>query len=181
MREFGLGIQNDNGFSISTVEKIVAEEVQNAVNLIKANIQRNGKVVTGRLYNSIEGQTTNDGSKIEGIIFAEDYIRPQQHDWKSQSFKQPPSAPILEWINNRNLFADKKEWQKKSIAYAIARHIGGFGYNPNYRADDLYEGPIEQAWANIERRVGQLDPTVYIVSYLSSLDLDNNFKVSNRI
>ena len=95
------------------------------VNTAKANLLRFGKINTGALRDSIRFNITPKGNirffYLQYGAYVESGRRP--------GAKQPPTKPILQWIEQRGITPDEGI-SKRSLAFIIARSIGEKGIRP---------------------------------------------------
>ena len=95
------------------------------VNTAKANLLRFGKINTGALRDSIRFNITPKGNirffYLQYGVYVESGRKPGD--------RQPPTKPILQWIEQRGITPDKGV-SKRSLAFIIARSIGEKGIRP---------------------------------------------------
>ena len=95
------------------------------VNTAKANLLRFGKINTGALRDSIRFNITPKGNIRFFYLQYGVYVE----SGRRAGAKQPPTKPILQWIEQRGITPDKGT-SKRSLAYVIARSIGEKGIRP---------------------------------------------------
>lgn len=80
----------------------------------KSELQRNKKIATGKLYNSIDYKIIKDDKSIKLIFIAEDYFLEVEEGRKAGG-KMPPLNKIKEWMRTKGII--------KRDPYIIARSI----------------------------------------------------------
>ena len=95
------------------------------VNAAKANLLRFGKINTGALRDSIRFNITPKGNIRFFYLQYGVYVE----SGRRAGARQPPTKPILQWIEQRGITPDKGT-SKRSLAYIIARSIGEKGIKP---------------------------------------------------
>lgn len=80
----------------------------------KSELQRNKKIATGKLYNSIDYKIIKDDKSIKLIFIAEDYFLEVEEGRKAGG-KMPPLNKIKEWMRTKGII--------NRDPYIIARSI----------------------------------------------------------
>lgn len=80
----------------------------------KSELQKNKKIATGKLYNSIDYKIIKDDKSIKLIFIAEDYFLEVEEGRKAGG-KMPPLNKIKEWMRTKGII--------KRDPYIIARSI----------------------------------------------------------
>lgn len=105
----------EDKFDIVTILDALGDDI---VKQMKSIIKLNGKIATGRLYNTIKAETLKQNDKYTIVISYPFYGK--EVDEGRPRGKQPPMNDIIAWT--------KLEGIPESAAFPIAKKIGDKGY-----------------------------------------------------
>lgn len=139
------------------IENIIVGELSAMVKEIQQNIRNTGQEASGKTSRSlvIEPRT------ISVLVKGRGGIGDLEKGFDGKEIPKNFKDVILQWIKDKGIFADKKESEKKSIAYLTARKIYGEGKDKTkgtllYKAGgrkDVYTPAIDKTRESIAKKI----------------------------
>lgn len=157
-------IEVNNGFEdISFNEEFLSNSIidvlgrfgNNIQDDLKRSLDAGGHNASSRLYQSIQFKVDffgEDGYTFQ-LSMADyyDYL-----DKGRRAGKEPPLAPILQWVKLKSVFGGLSEKNQKSMAFAIKKKIGKFGTQPtNWFTKVVEDGRLNALSKELTDQIGK--------------------------
>ena len=117
------------------MEDVAGEVVEYGVNAQDAEIRNKGLVSTGKLVNSIGGETKHASDGVHGMVFNTAPHAPVMDQGRRKGARMPPPSALVRWVRRKKLVrgrrkkgeAQTKAQREMSMAFVIARSISRKG------------------------------------------------------